>query len=112
MSPRDFRHSAAVTYALSFGPDFFRPEDRGEASRHLPSNRPTSVEQAVLQLSNETWRRLARDIFHCETEFLSIEAVLEKIDETNTCLNLDSPVEVAIDADGDFTILVYDRDEP
>ena len=31
---------------------------------------------------------------------------------TNTCLNLDSPVAVAIDEDADFTVLVYDRDEP
>ncbi|TXT34632.1 MAG: hypothetical protein FD138_1632 [Planctomycetota bacterium] len=73
--------------------------------------RPTSIEEAVSQLTNETWTRLARDVFHCEPEFLTIEAVLQKIEETNTCLNLDLPVEVCIDPDGEFTVLVYDRDK-
>lgn len=75
-----------------------------------PAVRPTSIEQAVLQLSDETWTRLARDVFHCEPEFLTIEAVLEEVHKTNTCLNLDSPVEVMIDCDSEFTVLVYDRD--
>ena len=32
-------------------------------------------------------------------------------DETNTCLNLDPPVEVLIDPDGEFTVLVHDRED-
>ena len=57
------------------------------------------------------WASLARDVFGCEPEYLNIEAVLQKIEATNTCLNLDSPVEVLIDPDGEFTVLVYDRDD-
>ena len=76
------------------------------------NKRPASVEQAISQLTVKTWARLARDVFHCEPEFLDIETVLHKIEETNTCLNLDSPVEVAIDLNGAFTVLVYDRAEP
>lgn len=53
----------------------------------------------------------AQDVFHTEPEYLNIEAVLRKIEETNTCLNLDPPVEVCIDRDGEFTVLVYDRDD-
>jgi hypothetical protein len=100
-----------VAYGLSFGREFFRNEQRGDVLSHAPTKRPTSVEQAVLQLSDETWARLARDVFDCEPEFLSIETVLQKIEETNTCLNLDPPVEVCVDADGEFTVLVYDDDE-
>lgn len=77
---------------------------------HDLRKRPTSLEGAVSQLTNSTWLRLARDVFHCEPEFLTIAAVLEKIAETNTCLNLDSPVEVCVDRGGEFTVLVYDRD--
>lgn len=99
-----------MTYGLSFGPDFFWHGTQDHAQSRLRTERPTSVEQAVLQLSDETWAKLARDVFHCEPEFLTIAAVLEKIEETNTCLNLDSPVEVCVDRGGEFTVLVYDRD--
>ena len=76
-----------------------------------PTKRPTSVEQAVSQISDQTWTRLARDVFDTEPEYLNIEAVLEKIEKTKACLNLDPPVEVFIDPDGDFTVQVYDCDE-
>ena len=100
-----------MTYALSFGPDFFWHEKHDTAFLRAPKMRPTSVEQALSQLSDETWARLARDVFDCEPEFLNIEAILQRIEETNTCLNLDSPVEVLIDHDGEFTVLVYDHDK-
>ena len=100
-----------MAHALSFGPDFFWNEKRDAVLPHTSSKRPKSVEQAVSQLSNETWSRLAREVFDCEPEYLNIETVLQKIEETNTCLNLGPPVEVCIDADGEFTVLVYERDE-
>lgn len=100
-----------MAYGLSFGPDFFWNGTHDNVLTRGPTKRPTSVEQAVSQLSDKTWSRLARDIFHCKPEFLTIEAILEKIEETNTCLNLDTPVEVCIDRDGEFTVLVYDYDE-
>ena len=100
-----------MTYALSFSPDFFRDEtDNGSAAR-TPKKRPTSVAQALANLSAKTWSRMAREIFRCEPKYLDIETVLQKVEETNTCFNLDSPVEVAIDSNGEFTILVYDRDK-
>lgn len=100
-----------MTYALSFGPEFFWDEHHDEVLPRTKEMRPTSVEQAVSRLSDETWSRLAQDVFHTEPECLNIEAVLRKIEETNTCLNLDPPVEVYIDQDGEFTVLVYDRDD-
>ena len=100
-----------MTYALSFSPDFLRDEADDGVAR-ASKKRPTSVAQALANLSGKTWSRLAREIFRCEPKFLDIEAVLQKIEETNTCMNLDSPVEVTIDSNGDFTVLVYDRDEP
>ena len=99
-----------MTYALSFSPDFLRGE-AVDGMANTPMNRPTSVAQALANLSDKTWSRLAREIFRCEPRFLDVEAVLQKAEETNTCLNLDSPVEVAIDPNWDFTVLVFDRDE-
>ena len=99
-----------MTYALSFSPDFFSDEV-AEVVARTPTTRPTSVAQALANLSGKTWSRLAREIFRCDPKFLDIETVLQMVEETNTCLNLDSPVEVTIDLNGDFTVLVYDRNE-
>ena len=107
-----FGHSVSVAYPLTFSTDFFWNENADSTKPRTHEKRPSSVEQALTQISNETWERLARDVFDCEPEHLNIEAVLQKIEETNTCLNLDSPVEVLIDPDGEFTVLVYDRDKP
>lgn len=100
-----------MSYGLSFGPDFIWNDMHDIVLGRDPKKRPTSVEQAVWQLTNETWTRLAHDVFHCEPEHLNIETVLQKIEETNTCLNLDPPIAICIDRNGDFTILVWDRDD-
>lgn len=44
----------------------------------------------------------------CATGSTRNGAVFRTILETNTCRNLDSPVEVFIDPAGDYTLLVYD----
>ena len=108
----DFGHPAPVAYALSFSSEFLHDDaDDGLAVR-TPKKWPNSVAQALANLSGKTWSRLAREIFRCDPKYLDIETVLRKVEETNTCLNLDSPIEVAIDPSGDFTVLVYDRDQP
>ena len=62
-------------------------------------------------LSQETWAALAERVFGVDSSQLDLAAVLRKVEETNTCRNLDSPVEVFIDPEGDFTVLIYDRVE-
>lgn len=96
-----------MPYGLSFSPDFFRREADAPAS-----SRPTSIEQAVMSLSGETWAALAENVFSVDPSQLDVATVLRTIQETNTCGNLDSPVEVYIDPAGDFTVLVYDSAEP
>ena len=63
-----------MTYALSFGPNFFRTDAFDGHSTRDVTKRPASVEQAVLQLSQETWSRLAREVFDCKPEFLNLDA--------------------------------------
>ena len=106
-----FGHSVSVAYPLTFSTDFFWNENADSTKPRTHEKRPSSVEQALLQLSGETWAQIANDVFQCEPEYLDMETVLRKIEETNTCLNLDPPVEVCIDPDGEFTVLVYDRDD-
>jgi hypothetical protein len=96
-----------MPYALSFLPEFFHREDSERSGMRLP----TSVEQAVMRLSEETWAALAEDVFGLDPSQLDVETVLRKIEETNTCRNLDSPVEVFIDPEGDFSVLVYERQQ-
>ena len=98
-----------MSFALSFAPEFFWG-DGSVAPDDLPhSDRPTSVYQALLSLSEETWATIARDVFHCPPDNLDVPTVLAKIQETDTCRNLDSPVDVFIDVDGYYTVLVFDN---
>lgn len=100
-----------MAYALSFADEFFWgsiPHDELK-----PSPRPTSVYQAALSLSDAAWAALARDVFHCPPEYLDPETVVSKVQETNTCRNLDSPVEVLIDPDGWYSLFIHEtRKEP
>lgn len=95
-----------MSYALSFADEFFI---RGDTDRMEPSERPVSVYQAILSINEDTWREIARDVFSVPPDRLMPEAVLAKIMETNTCSNLDAPVEVWIDTEANHSILVYDH---
>lgn len=94
-----------MSYALSFAPEFFWAEVPVEKIR--PSERPRSVYQAILSLPDERWAALARDEFGVEPDHLDVETVLQRVIETDTCRNLDPPVEVWIDQGGFFSVLVF-----
>ena len=51
---------------------------------------------------------MAREVFSCEPDHLTVETVLEKVRETDTCRDLRSPVEVYVDPEGYHTVRVYD----
>lgn len=63
-------------------------------------------------LSQDTWNELAERVFGVDPSQLDLSMVLAKIEETNTCRNLDSPVEVYIDPEGEFSVHVYDAEPP
>ena len=97
-----------MAYALSFAPEFFWGDGEVAPDQLPRSERPTSVYQAILSLTDNQWAALARDVFNCLAGDLDPETVVLKVQETNTCRNLDSPVEVFIDPDGCHTLLVFD----
>jgi len=94
-----------LSYALSFSPDFFCG---GDPKATEPSPRPTSVCQAIASMSRETWDEMAHEVFRMKPGDLDCGTVLDKVRETNTCANLDSPVQVWIDEQGRYDVLVYD----
>ena len=94
-----------MSYALSFAPEFIWGKVPVEKMK--PSDRPTSVYQAILSLTDEQWASLARDLFGIEPNDLDVEMVIQRVTETNACRSLDAPVEVWIDQDGFFSVLVH-----
>lgn len=93
-----------MSYAHSFSPEFY-----GDAEHTNPSERPTSVIDALTSMPEEEWRKMSCDVFRQAPERLTVDEVLERIIETNTVSNLNSPVEVWIDTDGFYRVLVYER---
>jgi hypothetical protein len=98
-----------MAYDLSgFDPSFFCDHGEPYDTDRGPSDRPDTVWQAIISMSDEDWNRIASDLFDLENpDFLTPETVLERIRDVNTCSNLNSPVTVWIDEDGYETIEVY-----
>lgn len=96
-----------MAFELSFSPEFFiGPHDLEGVE--FDKERPTSVFQAIHAMSDEDFDVMAREVFDCEPDFVDAEMVLSKIQETNTCRDLRSPVEVFIDEEGWHTVRVFD----
>jgi hypothetical protein len=64
-----------------------------------------------VSIEKETWRDLARQVLGVAPDRLTADAVLRKAVEADTCDNPVSPVEVWIDLDGYYTVLVHDAAE-
>lgn len=99
-----------MNYDLNFSPEFFlaegEPYDRVDHAVNA-DNRPISVYSAVTMMDEDEWASLATDVFGCKPEHLTAETVIDKIRETNTCRNLNSPVEVWIDNEGSYVVRVW-----
>jgi len=100
-----------MAYGLSFAEEFFRGE---EFPCDAPSSKPTNVFQAIVSLDKRTKVEIAREVLksphpvlYSTTEAFA-QAVLDKVRETDTCGTLSSPVDVWIDAEGWYTLDVYD----
>ncbi len=98
-------------YDLDFDPEFFlaegEPCDRSNNAVNADGN-PISVWSAIAMMAEDDWKNLAEIEFGIDPDLLSPETVFDMIKETNTCSNLNSPIEVWIDPNGSFTLKVYD----
>lgn len=101
-----------MAFSLSFGPEFFHGPHDFKGIDFDPE-RPTSVYQAVSTMSDEDWWRMADEVFGGRPpELITVEMVMEKIRETDSCRDLRSPVEVYIDPDGWHSVRVFDEVGP
>jgi hypothetical protein len=93
-----------ASYGHSFSPDFY-----GDPNSPKESDQPTTVADALFSLSTDEWDDIASGVFgmHDGRE-LDISSVLDKIKETDSVSDLESPVEVWIDPQGYFTVEVYE----
>lgn len=102
-----------MSYELSVSPEFFFAEGEPyDGGPELPTDRPISVWSAIesMRLKDpRAWDELARDVFGIAGELLPAESVLDKIEETKTVANLDSPVRVYIDEECCYWVEVYDE---
>lgn len=103
-----------MPYELSFSEDFFSGDGECDVYSVPPSDRPTSVLQAIVSLPRELQVEIAREVMGANDPELYVESesfafdVLERVRETNTCGDLSSPVDVWIDSEGWYTVEVHD----
>ena len=100
-----------MSFDLSFSAEFFFAEAEPYDGGYGVQERPWSVWMAIHSMSQEDWTRMAEDVFSVDAKYLTPETVLDKIRETNSCANLNTPVEVYIDEGGWHSIYVYDKPE-
>ena len=67
---------------------------------------PTSVYQAILAMGEDDYREMCLDVFGRLN--VDIDEILTKVYETDTVGSLSSPVDVWIDPDGYWILLVYE----
>lgn len=101
-----------MAFELScFAPSFYFNEAEPYDGGPEPSEQPTSVWHAVVSMPESDWAEMCAELFlGINPDHVTPELVLERIQATNTCTDLRSPVEVWIDEDGYHTIRVWDRD--
>lgn len=118
-----------AVYAHSFASDIYGDPDyasglcaavhnneKRELSRlRRGTRKPLDVCEALAAMSPRKWNRMCKEVFNCKPDFVDIETVLAKIIETDTWSpgGDDENVIVTfwIDAEGFWTIDVYDHDD-
>ena len=104
-----------MSYGLSFSSEFFTGDGinyGGAWTGDCPvSNPPCCVADALAAMPASRWKAMARDVFRCEPHFVDVFTVMAKIEETDTCSDLRSPVEVWIDPEGFYTVEVHEYRE-
>lgn len=102
-------------YGLSFSEEFFSGDGSCDIHEIAPSDRPTSVLQAIISLPRETQLEIAGEMsdfgasnpeFYVDSESFAFD-LLERARQVDLCDNLDSPVRVYLDAGQNHWVEVY-----
>ncbi len=94
-----------MAYAHSFTACFY-----GDSYSATPSDRPTTVADALASMPDDGWAAMCQDVFGCAGEYVDVDTALERIIDTDTVSSFQPPVEVWIDDDGVHTVLVHDTE--
>jgi hypothetical protein len=97
-----------MPYEHSFAAEFY---SRGEEDDRVIRDRPLSVMNALYNMSVRDWEQMVMDVMNVprdKVEYCDVDMIMSAIADTNIVTNLDVPVEVWIDGDGDWRILVYE----
>ena len=104
-----------MSFELQFSHEFFlaegEPYDRSDLALNADGN-PMSIWSAICKMKEdkpELWAAMARDVFECEAECLTEEKVLGRIQRTDTCSNLNSPIEVYVDPYRSYSVKVWTK---
>ena len=103
-----------MSYSLSFSESFFADETFPYETER--SDRPTTVYQAIISLPKADQLAIAREVMKSPHPVLFVQSesfacdVLDRVRETDACADLGSPVEVYIDPEGWYSVLVYDAE--
>jgi hypothetical protein len=93
-----------MPFSLSFGESFYNLD----TLEPTDPCKPRSVFEALEVMQDDDWNEMCAIVFpDVPVDHIDIEDVMNVIRETDTCTNLDRPVEVWIDPEGDFKIDVY-----
>ena len=94
-----------MTRSLDAFPDEFLAVQDGSIKF---SERPSTVQQALVFMDDEYWNRMVSRLFEdYDRDEVVVNDVMSMVRETNTCEGLDSELSVWIDEAGDFKIRVY-----
>ena len=100
-----------MSYELQFDESFFFAEGEPDDSSVPIKEQPVSVWEAILAMKQnepKKWEHMACEVFDMPSDlYLAESTVMDKIRETNSCSNLNSPVQVWVDEGGYFTLSVY-----
>lgn len=103
-----------MSFSLSFSPEFFlaegEPYDRSDLALNADGE-PYSVYSALCLMKDKRpaeWNAMARELWQCPGKVLDPESVLEMIQATDSCATLSVPVEVYIDSEHCYSVLVHE----
>lgn len=94
-----------MSYSLSFSEEFWSAVN----CTPMTPGKPRTIFEALEEMPEDEWEEMCNHLFpKVHYECIDIEDVMERIRATDTCSNLDSPVEVWVDEEGLYRIWVYD----
>jgi len=100
-------------YELSFTEDFFTGTNYFEDIEI--TDKPTNILQAIISMyenDKENFEKMVQDVLGMSMpDYMTEEiaySLLDNIREVNTCLNINNPVSVYVDSQGDYTLKIYE----